>query len=750
MRNNKLTTTKVHYKSYKAGKRWVFAGIATVAMGLGLTGMDVTAHAADAQGSEATQTQVADSDTTISKSETLTTTTKKETTENSETPVTTSDKDKTPAPKPDKDETPAPVVTPDKDETPTPTVTPDKDETPAPVVTPDKDKTPAPVTTPEKTEMPKMSRMVAPAVAAVKTYDPAEIQGKDASEWMPDAGLRDIVESALLFNHNIKATDANLYQYVGEMLDLDDNNYTGSLKIQNFEGLQYFTNLNHVVLHYYPKDGFIDFDFAPNMTEFAYEGKANDAPSDFDAQNFMDTYLSGNQNLQFLVVHNLLKGNLPNLSSYTKLSRLDLSTNHLTGDLTPLKGLTSVNIMDVDHNQLTGELPDLVTGTQLTELFVQNNQLSGTLNPVYGSTSRLIDVWVGHNNMTGDLPSFKGFTGSFDGTYNHFSSGLNNMPGAINTWYQTLTGGTYNLTDDKNTFDPIKNVVSGIQNAQTGEFDPTDSLFLYAYGAGKVYYGEPDPSFTSEELISWLGSQQDVSSQFQRQATTDDPFGFNLIASKDVKPGTYTMGVVNDKYSNGGYIAFITFKITRDAETPVDPGTPVDPVQTGTITIVNVDQDGKTLSTKTLTGTAGDTYTATADTLDGYKLTSPASVTGTYTQSGSTITFTYAAVTNGGDGDKVVVTPDKPGKKTDNNKQTPTNKGGQAATVNAKTNGKVQSLGTSHAVQAQQQQLASPAKTTDETTLPQTNEHRTAAAWGLGLLGTVLSLGGLALRRKQN
>lgn len=742
MWNNELTTTKVHYKSYKAGKRWVFAGIATVAMGLGLTGMDVTAHAADVQGTEATQTQVVDPDAT-SKSDTLTTTTENEKpVTDSETPVTTPDKDKTPAPTPDKDKTPAPVVTPDKDKTPTPVVTSDEDETPAPV------------TTPEKTEMPKNTRrMAVPAAAAVKAYDPAEIQGKDASEWMPDAGLRDMVKSALLFNHYIKATDSDLYQYIGEQLDLDDNNYTGNLKIQNLEGLQYFTNLHHVILHYYPKDGFINFDFAPNMTEFAYEGDANGAPADIDAQTFMNTYLSGNQNLQFLVVHNLLKGNLPDLSAYDKLYRLDLSLNHLTGDLTPLKGLTSVVIMDVANNQLTGELPDLVTGTQMKDLYVQNNQLSGTLNPVYGSTPRLSDVWVGHNNMTGDLPSFKGFTGNFDGTYNHFSSGLNNMPGAINTWYQTLTGGTYNLTDDKNTFDPIKNVVSGIQDAQTGEFDPTDSLFLYAYGAGKVYYGEPDPTFTSDQLISWLGSQQDVSSQFQRQATTDDPFGFNLIASKDVKPGTYTMGVVNDKYNNGGYIAFITFKITRDApvdpETPVDPGTPVDPVQTGTITIVNVDQDGKTLSTKTLTGTAGDTYTATADKLDGYQLTSPASVTGTYTQSGSTITFTYAAVTNGGDGDKVVVTPDKPGKQTDN-QQTPTHKGGQAATVTAKSTGRVQSLGTSHVAQAQQQQLASSAQTTNATTLPQTNEHRTAAAWGLALLGTVLSLGGLALRRKQD
>lgn len=752
MRNNKLTTTKVHYKSYKAGKRWVFAGIATVAMGLGLTGMDITAHAADVQGTEATQTQVADPDA-MSKSGTLTTTTEKKTpSEDSGTPVTTSDKDDTPAPETNKDNTPAPET--DKDNTPAPTVTPGKDETQAPVVTVEEDKpTVAPVTTPKNTEMPKyMSRRAVPTVAAVKTYDPAEIQGKDASEWLPDAGLRDMVESSLKSFHNIAATDANLYQYVDQDLILDTAWYKGTLKIQDFEGLQYFKNLRVVDLNYYPKNGFINFDFAPNLTEFDYQGNAGDAPSDMDAQTFMTTYLSGNQNLKYLAIHNLLKGKLPDLSAYNQLSRLDFGSNHLTGDLTPLKAVPSAVIINMEYNQFTGELPDLVTGTKLHEFYLNNNQLSGTLNPVYGQ-SNLADLRIDHNDFTGDLPSFKGFTGLFYGFNNHFSSGTHGMVQNDNVWYQTLNGGTFNLTDDKLTFDPIKGVVTGIQDVQTGEADPTAHLYLMRLAnGGSIFYGEPDSTLSQDAFVAWVGNQENVTSQFTRQATTEDPFGFDLIASKDVKPGTYTMVVYNDKYgATGGYIAYITFKITRNAPVdPVDPETPVDPAQTGTITIVNVDQDGKILSTKTLTGTAGDTYTAKADTLDGYELTSPDTVTGTYTTTGSTITFTYAAVTSGGDGAQV--DPDAPkddqkknGKRADQVKSGRKTQGGQA--VKVATHHQTKTM-----TQGQRQNLSSPVKSTKTTTttLPQTNEHRTTAAWGLALLGIVLGLGGLSFRRKQN
>ncbi|WP_125573225.1 MucBP domain-containing protein [Levilactobacillus huananensis] len=797
MRNNKLTTTKVHYKSYKAGKRWVFAGIATVAMGLGLTGMDITAHAADVQGTEATQTQVADPDA-MSKSGTLTTTTeKKALSEDSGTPVTTSDKDDTPAPETNKDNTPAPETNKDntpapetnkdntpapetnkdntpapetnkdntpapetnKDNTPAPETNKDntpapeanKDNTPAPMVTPGKDETPAPVTTPKNTEMPKyMSRRAVPTVAAVKTYDPAEIQGKDASEWLPDAGLRDMVESSLKSFHNITATDANLYQYVDQDLVLDTAWYKGTLKIQDFEGLQYFKNLRVVDLNYYPKNGFINFDFAPNLTEFDYQGNAGDAPSDMDAQTFMTTYLSGNQNLKYLVIHNLLKGKLPDLSAYNQLSRLDFGSNHLTGDLTPLKAVPSAVIINMEYNQFAGELPDLVTGTKLHEFYLNNNQLSGTLNPVYGQ-SNLADLRIDHNDFTGDLPSFKGFTGLFYGFNNHFSSGTHGMVQNDNVWYQTLNGGTFNLTDDKLTFDPIKGVVTGIQDVQTGEADPTAHLYLMRLAnGGSIFYGEPDSTLSQDAFVAWVGNQENVTSQFTRQATTEDPFGFDLIASKDVKPGTYTMVVYNDKYgATGGYIAYITFKITRNAPVdPVDPETPVDPAQTGTITIVNVDQDGKTLSTKTLTGTAGDTYTAKADTLDGYELTSPDTVTGTYTTTGSTITFTYAAVTSGGDGAQV--DPDAPkddqkenGKRADQVKSGRKTQRGQAVKVAARHQTKTMTQG-------QRQNLSSPVKSTKTTTLPQTNEHRTTAAWGLALLGIVLGLGGLSFRRKQN
>jgi len=55
MTNNYIGETKTHFKSYKAGKRWVFAGITVLAVSLGLAGVDVTANAATVDGNTDSQ-----------------------------------------------------------------------------------------------------------------------------------------------------------------------------------------------------------------------------------------------------------------------------------------------------------------------------------------------------------------------------------------------------------------------------------------------------------------------------------------------------------------------------------------------------------------------------------------------------------------------------------------------------------------------------------------------------------------------
>ena len=68
----------------------------------------------------------------------------------------------------------------------------------------------------------------------------------------------------------------------------------------------------------------------------------------------------------------------------------------------------------------------------------------------------------------------------------------------------------------------------------------------------------------------------------------------------------------------------------------------VDPVQTGTVVVKCEDENGNVLSTKTMTGKVGDSYTTTAETFDGYTLkTTPSNATGKYASSTITVTYVY-------------------------------------------------------------------------------------------------------------
>ena len=64
---------------------------------------------------------------------------------------------------------------------------------------------------------------------------------------------------------------------------------------------------------------------------------------------------------------------------------------------------------------------------------------------------------------------------------------------------------------------------------------------------------------------------------------------------------------------------------------------------TGTVTVKYVDRSGKEIATsKILTGTVGETYTTTAETIDGYGVSkTPDNATGKFTKAGITVTYTY-------------------------------------------------------------------------------------------------------------
>ncbi|MQM17950.1 hypothetical protein Taro_050932 [Colocasia esculenta] len=124
---------------------------------------------------------------------------------------------------------------------------------------------------------------------------------------------------------------------------------------------------------------------------------------------------------------NALSGSLP--SNIGSCSTLDLSTNMISGDLSPMqKWGAMLEIVDLSSNLLSGSLPNLTSQFEvLTSIKIRNNSLLGMLPSVVGGSPKLSVLDLSLNNLTGPLlPSL--FTSS-SLTYlnlsgNHFTGTL--------------------------------------------------------------------------------------------------------------------------------------------------------------------------------------------------------------------------------------------------------------------------------------------------------------------------------------
>ncbi|WP_125544601.1 KxYKxGKxW signal peptide domain-containing protein [Levilactobacillus lindianensis] len=732
MRKQINVETKEHFKSYKAGKNWVFACITVATLGLGMTGMSVTANADTTPATpkvEATDESDSTSEQSNQTSLKTTTETKETTPENDtktkiESKTEPTKKDVTNQPKEDSDTT--------KSETPTsitetPEVKKNVQNTPkVPVTQPDDvngKTTPIEKTTEDAVQPIQSFSSVLPTSqlsrsALLKTTTLPDIMGVDATEWMPDPAMRAwAIKSAEFFNKGTYISSSNLFLYVSSISSLSDNDYNGDLPT-DFTGIQYLTNLTGFSLSKkaIAPDHMIDFSFAPKLTTLTLTVPEGTPMPAQDASTFMQKYLGQNTNLKYLYIRKYnLTGNLPDLSAYTQLINVNLDSNALTGSLTDLGNMPSVLYLQFGSNKLSGAFPDLSPFPKLESLYITDNDFSGKL-PDLSSYTNLDTVMI-------------------DG--NHFTTNFNddNLLGAW-TSHQTVQGGTYKLSELPKlaTFDPLTNVVFGSQDI-AGNIDTTakyttineDSLPLY-------FWRNPDP---------------------------DNPLGFVYKANGTPIPArTYTITVVTT--NNFEAETDVTFTIVDDV-TPVDP----DPDPTT--------DPGKTDPTDPTTDpntTDPTDPTTNPDTTDPTDPTTDPNTTEPTTDPGSTtptnpVTPTTPItdgdgvpgdqVVTGGDGDQIVEptvpTTDKgnhvvsitvgdkaKGVKTTGHKT-------MTSTI-VKTHGQAAHVATTKL--AATKLAATKTNHQSETTLPQTGEQQNTVSAIVAGVAVALSTLGLGLSRKRH
>lgn len=106
-----------------------------------------------------------------------------------------------------------------------------------------------------------------------------------------------------------------------------------------------------------------------------------------------------------------LQGTLPaHLGNLTKLERLELQWNNLTGQLPTLNGLSSLQVLMLSNNQFTFIPSDFFTGmSSLQSVEIDNNPLSAwEISQSLQDASALVNFSANSANITGKIPGFFG------------------------------------------------------------------------------------------------------------------------------------------------------------------------------------------------------------------------------------------------------------------------------------------------------------------------------------------------------
>lgn len=275
--------------------------------------------------------------------------------------------------------------------------------------------------------------------------------------------------------------------------------------------------------------------------------------------NNVDNLLQSSSVLKILNLSNLELTTVPQkISSYTKLTDLDLSNNKLIGGFNNLRGLTSLQSLSLSGNQLKTIPADILVLNQLTTLDLSHNQLSAlsginnfsklewlslennlfTQVPVeLKQISKLYHLNLGRNKITSayaNLMHFKNLQQLFlndNGIKGAFPSELltlsnlmmlsvanNNLEGSIPTNIPTIC----DLSNNRFTTEAISNYISNHQTI-----------------ADRLYYSPQRYDKELEEVLGILGQSAKLS-----QSLSGDDYSFSWFKNL----GEYTQ-VTTENYN---------------------------------------------------------------------------------------------------------------------------------------------------------------------------------------------------------
>lgn len=271
----------------------------------------------------------------------------------------------------------------------------------------------------------------------------------------------------------------------------------------------------------------------------------------------------------------------------------------------------------------------------------------------------------------------------------------------------------------------------------------------------KIYLVDEAGNAIGQKLVKESGQ---TGSTWQTTIPAIDGYQYDRVAGPVTVADQQLNGTIGDVNPD----IYVYYKASEKPVTPVDPGNPGTPITTGTVTVHYQTATGDSIDkTDTLSGPVGQAYTTTAKTIPGYQLiTTSGTADGIYSATSQDVYYIYqlqdTQTAGSGDqgkpvtgGDSGKITPNQPAPKPSAVTRQPTKlaagQGDQivrssATTATAKLATKTVNLTAT----------ARPVAKVTAETLPQTNEQRTTAWWGVALLAVLGGIFGLKRGKREH
>lgn len=262
----------------------------------------------------------------------------------------------------------------------------------------------------------------------------------------------------------------------------------------------------------------------------------------------------------------------------------------------------------------------------------------------------------------------------------------------------------------------------------------------------KIYLVDEAGNAIGQKLVKESGR---TGSTWQTTIPTIDGYQYDRVAGPVTVADQQLNGTIGDVNPD----IYVYYKASEKPVTPVDPGNPGTPITTGTVTVHYQTATGDSVDkTDTLSGPVGQAYTTTAKTIPGYQLiTTSGNADGIYSATSQDVYYIYQLqdTQTAGSGDSGKITPNQPAPKPSAVTKQPTKlaagQGDQivrssATPAPAKLVTKTVNLTAT----------VKPVAKVSAETLPQTNEQRTTAWWGVALLTVLGGIFGLKRGKREH